>query len=154
MAMDLLKLPRSTTGYKYLLVVVDHFTRFAWAVPTRSKSAEATLAAYLTLDMPVNKPRILLSDNGKEFSNANFEKYCKGFGIEQKFTVPYHPQSDGIVERLNRTLVSMLSAYADESGENWPLLLKRVLAAYNGMTHPAIGMAPYTALYKIEKGAD
>ena len=153
-AIDLLKLPRSTEGFKYLLVAADHFTRFAWAVPMRSKSASATLEAFLKLDMPVNKPRVLLSDNGAEFCNGRFDQYCKAFGIEQKFTIPYHPQSDGIVERLNRTLISMLAAYADESGQNWPFLLKKVIAAYNGMKHPAIGMAPYTAMFKLDRQSD
>ena len=153
-AMDLLKLPTSEDGYKYLLVAVDHFTRFAWTMPLRSKSASATLEAFLKLEMPLNKPRVLLSDNGKEFCNESFDKYCKAFGIEQKFTIPYHPQSDGVVERMNRTLISMLSAYADESGKNWPLLLKKVVSAYNSMKHPVIGMAPYTAMFKLDKEAD
>ena len=153
-AIDLLKLPRSKQGYKYLLVAVDHFTRFAWVVPIKSKSAKATMEAFLKLDIPVNKPRILLSDNGTEFCNETFDQYTKAFGIKQHFTVPYHPQSDGVVERFNRTLVSMLRAYADESGENWPFLLKKTLAAYNGMKHPTIGMAPYTALHKLERDAD
>ena len=153
-AIDLLKLPKSTQGHKYALVAVDHFTRYAWVVPIKSKSAHATLEAFLTLDMPVNKPRVLLSDNGTEFCNEKFDQYCKAFGIEQRFTVPYHPQSNGVVERFNRTLVSMLRAYADESGDNWPFLLKKTLAAYNGMTHPTVGMAPYTAMYKRERDAD
>ena len=154
LAIDLLKLPRSNKGFKYLLVAVDHFTRFAWVVPMKSKSAQATMDAFQTLDIPVNKPRILLSDNGTEFCNEIFNQYCGAFGIKQHFTVPYHPQSDGVVERFNRTLISMLRAYSDESGENWPFLLKKVLAAYNGMRHPTIGMAPYTAMYKLERDAD
>jgi hypothetical protein len=135
-------------------VAVDHFTRFDWVVPIRSKSAQATLEAFLTLDMPVNKPRVLLSDNGTEFCNEVFDQYCKTFGITQHFPIPYHPQSNGVVERFNRTLISMLRAYADESGDNWPFLLKKTLAAYNGMRHPAVGMAPYTAMYKLERDAD
>jgi transposase InsO family protein len=145
-AIDLLKLPRSTQGHKYALVAVDHFTRYAWVVPVKSKSAHATLEAFLTLDMPVNKPRVLLSDNGTEFCNEIFDQYCKTFGITQHFTVPYHPQSNGVVERFNRTLISMLRAYADESGDNWPLLLKKTLAAYNRMRHPAVGTQLCTSL--------
>jgi len=59
-----------------------------------------------------------------------------------------------VVERFNRTLVAMLSNYADESGSNWPDFLQKVMAAYNGMRHPAIGMAPYTAMYKLDKSTD
>ena len=94
-AIDLLKLPTSKQGYTYAWVAVDHFTRFAWVVPIKSKSAIATLEAFLTLDMPVNKPRVLLSDNGTEFCNETFDQYCRTFGIEQHFTVPYHQKKMG-----------------------------------------------------------
>ena len=78
-------MPRSNQGFKYVLVMVDHFTRFAWAVPMKSKSAAATMAAFQSVTIPNGKPRILLSDNGSEFDNITFEQYCKAFGVKHHF---------------------------------------------------------------------
>ena len=63
--MDLVKLPKSTEGFRYVLVALDHFTRYAWAVPIRRKNASQVMAAWLQIAMPTAKPRILLSDNGR-----------------------------------------------------------------------------------------
>jgi hypothetical protein len=103
--------------------------------------------------MPWDKPRILLTDNGSEFKNENFEKFCTAFHIKQHFCVPHHPQSDGVVERFNRTLIALLKAYVAESGADWPNFLQKVVAAYNSVEHPLKGISPYAALMKLEKPA-
>jgi transposase InsO family protein len=148
--MDLLKLPESVDGFVGALVVVDHFTRFAWVRPIRNKEARTVLSAYVSIDMPLC-PTLLVSDNGVEFKNKAMSDYCEAFGIRQHFCTPYHPQSDGVVERFNRSLIAMLRAYVNESGDDWPGYLNKVVSAYNSMVHPSTGVAPYRALFKIDK---
>jgi transposase InsO family protein len=108
------------------------------------------LDAFLKTNVPTSRPRILLSDNGREFKNVLMESYCKSMGIAHHFCIPYRPQSDGTVERFNGSLVGMLRCYGDESGGNWEKFLQKVVDAYNSMVHPTIGTAPYTAMYKLE----
>ena len=153
MGADTLALPESSQGYRYVLAVLDHFTRYAWAVPMTDKSAKSTMEAFLQITTPMGCPKTLISDNGTEFKNEDFVKLCKNFNIRQHFCTPYHPQSDGVVERFNRTLITMLKAYVNESGKDWPKFLQKVVAANNSMVHPVTQVAPYTAMMKIDKEA-
>ena len=108
---------------------MDVFTRFAWVVPINTKSAEETADAFNSIVIPAMRPRKLISDNGSEFKNHVFDEMCTAMDIKHKFCIPYHPQSDGMVERFNRSLVAMLKAYSNESGRNWPKFLPKVTAA-------------------------
>ncbi len=95
-AIDLLQLPASNHGSRYLLVCVDHFSRFVNLGPLQNKTAEPVAHALISnLFCPYSTPRVLLSDNGTEFRNALLEEICKQFNIKQTFTVTYHPSSNG-----------------------------------------------------------
>jgi hypothetical protein len=87
-AMDLIKLPVTSTGLTYALVVMDVFTRFAWVTPINTKSAEETADAFNSVVAPVMRPRTLISDNGSEFKNRVFEEMCKAMAIKHKFCIP------------------------------------------------------------------
>jgi hypothetical protein len=150
--MDLLALPTSDEGYEYVLVVVDHFTRFAWARPVKDKTMDTILKAYTDISMPFNKPKTLVSDNGPEFKNTRMEGYCLAFGIHQHFVIPYHPQSDGVVERFNRTLLSLLRAYVEDNTTDWAKHLQKLCAAYNSTPHKTNGLSPYHLMYKMRAG--
>ena len=152
-AMDLLQLPLTESGLRYVLVVMDVFTRFAWVVPITGKSADSTVTAFNSIMTPVLTPRTLVSDNGSEFKNALFSDLCRALAIKHKFCVPYHPQSDGMVERFNRSLIAMLKAYSNESGKDWPKFIHKVAAAYNSMSHPATGISPFEAMFKCARPA-
>ena len=117
-AMDL-ELPRSTQGSKYCLVISDYFTRWpeVFAVPDQ----KAVTVARVLVDGVITRhgvPEVLHSDRGGSFENEVIRELCKLLGMKKVKTKPYHPQSDGIVERLNRTLLQMLSkAAADKPKE-------------------------------------
>ncbi len=99
-AMDVLQLSvRSRQDSKYVLVMVDHFSRYVVLAPLQDKSTKVVahmLVAHLFC--PNSAPRVLLSDNGTEFRNSVMEEICKQFNIKQTFTVTYHPTSNGLVE--------------------------------------------------------
>ena len=108
--MDLVKLPASERGHKYVLVVTDVLTRKASAAPLKTKTAEAVaMAMYKKIFVEHGPPEKLLSDNGTEFTNQLFREVCKLYGVQQMFTTVFHPQSNGIVERFNRVLIDFLS---------------------------------------------
>jgi hypothetical protein len=93
----------SIGGSKYGLVIVDDFSRFTWVFFLQDKS-ETQGRAQNDFELKVKKIR---SDNGSEFKNLQVEEYLEEEGIKHKFSAPYTPQQNGVVERKNRTLIDM-----------------------------------------------
>ncbi len=108
-SIDLLQLPACNQGSKYLLVCVNHLSRYVVLAPIKDKSANSVAHALIThLFRPYSTPRVLLSDNGAESRNQVLTEICNQFGIKQCFTISYHPASNGLVERTNRKILDVL----------------------------------------------
>lgn len=75
---------------------------------------------------------------------------CRLLGINKTRTSPYQPQSDGMIERFNRTLLSMLSFYVDDNQQNWDVLLPYVMMAYRSSVHSSTDFTPYKVLFGQE----
>ncbi|CAG2249596.1 unnamed protein product [Mytilus edulis] len=87
-------------------------------------------------------PTLIHSDQGRQFESELFSEMCNLLQISKTRTTPYHPQSDGMVERFNSTLVKMLIAYVDEHHTNWDQLLPYVMMAYRTAVHETTGSTP------------
>ena len=103
-------LPKSKNGNRYILVLGDYFTRWmeAYAIPNQ----EASTVAQKLVDeyfCRFSVPEQLHSDQGRQFESSLIAEICRILQIQKTRTTPYHPQSDGMVERFNRTLLNMLS---------------------------------------------
>ena len=117
-------LPKSCSGMRYTLVVVDHFTKWAEAYPMKNQEAET--GAEKLVDGFITRfgvPRQIHTDQGKPFESKLFQELCQVLGIDKTRTTGFHPQSDGLVERFNRTLENMLSKFVSESQRDWDLYL-------------------------------
>ena len=88
-------------------------------------------------------PLFLHSDQGKEFDNAMIHKLSELLGTVKTKTTPYHPRSDGLVERFNRTLLAMLAMFVSQEHDNWDDLLPFMMLAYNTTVHTTTGFTPY-----------
>ena len=106
------------------------FTRWPEAVPLKDQKAE-TVARALVEEVVSRHgvPAILLSDQGPNFESALIKKLCDRLGIAKVRTTQSHPQCDGLVKRLNRTLISMLTKYCSNSPNDWDLWLSPLLGA-------------------------
>ena len=135
-------------GNKYILVISDYFTKWTEALPM--PNMEACTVANLLVNEPLTWfgiPRKIHSDQGRQFESNLFQEICMLLDIDKTRTTPYHPQSDGMVERFNRTLVTMLSAYVDKNHKDWDEQLPYVMMAYRSTDLETTGMSPNKRMF-------
>ncbi|WVZ90151.1 hypothetical protein U9M48_036478 [Paspalum notatum var. saurae] len=107
----------SVRGKWYVLVIVDDFSRFSWVFFMEFKDEVFGFVRDLVLNLRNESHkamRAIRSDNGGEFRNSRFENFCRDLGLEHRFSSPYTPPQNGVVERKNRTLVEMARTMLDE----------------------------------------
>ena len=119
---DILQLPKSSRGYQYAIVFMDYLTKWQEVFPARDQSAPTIAKALVEhVDCRHGVPGELLSDRGANFSSGLMKEVNSLFGIKRTNTTAYHPQTDGLVKRFNKTLLDMLSKKTKASGKDWDL---------------------------------
>ena len=136
-------LPTTAAGNRFLCVAMDYFTKWpeAYALPNH----EATTVAEVLVEQLFSRfgvPAELHSDQGREFESEVFQECCKLLGVRKTRTTPLRPQSDGLVERFNRTLVQELATCCQESQASWDRKLPLMLMAYRSAEHEVTQYTP------------
>ena len=141
-------LPETLRGNKHLLVVIDHFTKWCETFPTPDPKAR-TVAQTLVSSLfgRVGPPQIIHSEQGRNFESHLMHKICQIMGTHKSRTSAYHPLCDGLVERQNRTIQDMLSAFVPQHRDHWDTWVSVIAYAYNTSTNEATGFSPYELVF-------
>ena len=130
-------------GHKYILIVIDVFSKYLWAHPVKTKTAKSVLDAFkVILAMDDRKPESFMTDKGTEFNSEKMKLYCKKKGINY-YTSQNPDTKAAVAERVIRTIKSRLYRYF-EHGKTWKYVdvLQKLVDSYNSSKHRSIGMAP------------
>ncbi|XP_048584683.1 uncharacterized protein K02A2.6-like [Nematostella vectensis] len=137
LATDLTEIP----GGNHLLVVVDNYSRWPEVVLLKKTDAPHVITALEGIFTTHGIPYTVRSDNGPPFASKEFENFLEFLGIEHKKGIPYWPQSNGEVERCNRTILKVIRI-ANLQGNDWKKALDDFLFQYRTTNHAATGCSP------------
>ena len=147
-SMDLVgPLPVTLRGNKYLLVMIDHLSRYTAIEALPSKSAHDVALGFEIACKYLRFPRHVLSDNGKEFRNEVFMQMQRLHNFDVHHTAVYHPASNGLIERKNRDVITTLRAVMDGLHEEWDACIAAVQLCLNSAYHRSIGDTPHWVMF-------
>lgn len=144
-------LPRSTSGYTHILVIVDSFTKFVVLIPLRSASAKL-LAKHVEegIFLLYGVPQTIICDNGVQMRSNEFKNLCQKYNVKISYTPLYYPRADP-AERVNKIVKTMLSSFVKSNHRKWDVYLQSVACAIRSSRHEVTGYSPYFANFGREK---
>ena len=148
---DFRNLPCScTSSHKWVLHINDHYSKYSWLIPLKSKTCEEVVQALQNVFFMFGFPHTLQSDNGKEFTGKKMKDFCKTNSISQVHGAPRTPTTQGLVERGNRTFKENLSNILREKKaelNSWCSVLGEAAYKKNITIHAATKQIPYVAVF-------
>ena len=141
----IVKLPRTTTGYDTILVVVDKLTKMVVYIPMIEASSAAEVAVLLLQNVVRHHgyPESIVSDRDVRFTSKLWKSMWRQLGTSLRMGTAYHPQSDGQTERANRTLEESLRAFINVNQTNWDTLLMGIEIAVNTTVNASTKFTPF-----------
>lgn len=137
----------TTNGNKYILTVVDSCSSFVQALPISAPNVKETVSALENeIFLKFGTPYQITSDRGSNFIAKEFKEFCRKREIQLVHTTAFNPRANGKVERMNATLVDLITPFVNLSGTNWDETLPSAVFAYNAAP-TAIGLSPYYLLF-------
>ena len=143
--------PTSDSGNRYVLVVMDYFSKWpeVYAIPNQEARTIVDVFSKNWI-CRYGVPSEVHSDQGRNFESAIFKEMCDSYGIKKTRTTPLHPQSDGMVERFNRTLEEHLRKVVDSGQRDWDEHISKFLLAYRSAIHDSTSRTPAKVLFGNE----
>ena len=146
--MDYLSLEPSKGNIENVLVITDHFTRYALAYPSKTQTAQATdRILWDNFICHYGFPEKFISDQGRNFESDLIKELCKIAGVKKVHTTPYHLQGNGQCERFNSTLCNMLGTLSEEEKSDWKSHLGCMTHAYNCTKYASTTYSPYYLMF-------
>ncbi|GFN82032.1 gypsy retrotransposon integrase-like protein 1 [Plakobranchus ocellatus] len=137
----------SDSKNRFILTLVDAATRWPEAVPLKSISTTDVANALFNIFTRLEVPKEILSDNGQQLVSKAMEEVMTMMGIQRRLSTPYHAQSNGMVERFNGSLKTMLRKLCTEKPQTWDKMIPAVLFAYREIPNVTTGYPPFMLMY-------
>lgn len=150
---DILSIHTPSSGFKYIVLIVDAFSKYTIGRALRNKTGKAvTKALFEDLFLRVGFPRnfIIRSDNGLENISSHNKAVHRLLGIKRVLTTPISPQSNGQLERYNRTLLNLLRKYCHNDPSKWSQYLQYAIFAMNSSASDSSKFSPMALVHGIE----
>ena len=130
--------PNQSPRVANILVFQDHFTKHILAYVTPNQTTKTITEFLYQVDISIfAAPARLLSDRGANFMSSVINKMCKILGVKKLQTMPYHSETNGLVEGLHQMIMRMIGKLGEDKKANWPSHLAEIVHAYNA-THSAV----------------
>ena len=141
-------LPITERGNKYIIVAMDYFTKWPEAKAVSEATAkEVSKFIYEDIICRHGCLKKILSDRGSHFNNQMIRELMEKFKIKHGFSTPYHPKTNGLVERFNKTLCEALAKLENNGKNNWDLNIAPILFAYRTNKHNSTKIEPFYLVY-------
>ncbi|CAF2268986.1 unnamed protein product, partial [Rotaria magnacalcarata] len=149
MQMDFWKAPiRSSDGNQYVLIITDRLSKYVFARALSSENArDAAEMLFEDIILKHGAIRCIQSDQGSHFRNELLSVITQLTGCKQVFSIPYHPMSNGQVERFNSTFCDQIKKYYHDNINDWDIYLQSIVWAYNSSIHSVTGFIPYESAF-------
>jgi len=120
--------PLEKKQLKFLIVAIDYFIKWVEAKPVMT-TTEARITSFIWKNIiyRFGVPRLIISDNGRQFDNPKFRKFCQGLGVNNHYSSPRHPQANGQIEMTNKSLLKIIKTKLEGAKGAWPEELQNVL---------------------------
>ena len=140
-------LPKTRKGNQYMVTIMCPTTRYPIAVPVRNISAKTVITQLLRIFTTYGFPKEIQSDRGTNFTSDLFNQTLREFNIKHTLASPYHPESQGALERHHQTLKSLLKKFCIETGNCWDEGLDMLLFVIREVPNESLGVSPYEMLF-------
>ncbi|XDV11184.1 hypothetical protein PO909_000192 [Leuciscus waleckii] len=149
--MDLIgKLTPTENGNQYICVIIDYMTKWPQAYPLKTKAAREVADCLLKFVHQFEAPKRVLTDQGKEFVNKLNSNICKVLNIKRSLCAPYHPQTNGLVERMNATIQRSLCKLVRDKPNEWDRHLDAVMFGLRTKRQVTTKYSPYFLMFGRE----
>ena len=140
--------PIAVRQLKFLIVGIDYFTKWveAEALATITENNVRSFV-WRSIICRFGIPKVLISDNGKQFDNDSFQDFCSLLGIRNHYSSPAHPQANGQVEFTNRSLLKIIKTRLEGAKGIWPEEFPSILWAYRTTARTTTGETPFRLIY-------
>ena len=141
-------LPETPRENKYILAICDHFTKYTKTYAMKGQTAEEVAEKCVDFCLTYGIPEAVLTDRGTNFTSQVIESLWERLDVHTLRTTAYHPQADGITERFNRTIKTMLAQFVDQQKQNdWDTKLDKLTFAYNTAVHATTKLSPFELMF-------